>query len=178
MPPPPPRRSVFMSRPMARFEVHVMSRCARVPLLPPPPPAPGSPSHKSAVLRRQRPMPHPQLPLQDCLVDKPGMLAYLQRKIRAGLCLACSEHTKFFPDVYTLRRHMVCPSGTPWVRWAGAVAGVSGATCVLSLSCSRTSQTQMCTRVTYVPGPGGQGRGRCGGHSGHPSNSGSLPFPA
>jgi|UniRef100_A0A7S4LMN5 RNA recognition motif-containing protein len=56
------------------------------------------------------------LPLQDCLVDKPGMLAYLQRKIRAGLCLACSEHTKFFPDVYTLRRHMMDKSHC-YINW-------------------------------------------------------------
>jgi len=57
-----------------------------------------------------------QIPVEDVLVDQNGLLAYLQRKVRAGLCLYCNEHTKFFTDIYTLRKHMIDKSHTH-INW-------------------------------------------------------------
>lgn len=47
------------------------------------------------------------IPVEDLVKDQNTLLAYLQRKVRAGLCLYCNERTRFFQDIYTLRKHMI-----------------------------------------------------------------------
>jgi hypothetical protein len=47
-----------------------------------------------------------QIPMPDLIDDLYGLMSYLQRKVRAGLCLWCGEKTKYFATTKALRQHM------------------------------------------------------------------------
>eukprot|EP00667_Euglena_gracilis_P007308 EG_transcript_7380 len=47
-----------------------------------------------------------RLPMPELIQDLYGLMSYLQRKVRAGLCLWCGEKTKYYKDIKALRQHM------------------------------------------------------------------------